>query len=117
MNRPKDQGTRFETWLLRYLSGAGLNARRLAPAGLHDGGDIELVDGHGDVWRLEAKDRERLNIHQELAAIVSKAETAGALPALIWQRRILKAGNSRRTTLEPVVILPLSVWRSGLVDL
>jgi len=117
MNKPKQQGTRFETWLTRYLTAAGLTVHHLRPKGTADQGDLEVLDGFGDRWLIEAKHREHLSAHAALAAASAKAQTAG-LPcaAVIWKRSTLKPGNQRRSpTGEPVVCLPLSTFRSLLV--
>ena len=54
VNRPKDQGTRFESRIVRLLQDAGLYARRLPEGGPNDEGDIELVTDH--YWIIEAKE-------------------------------------------------------------
>ena len=72
VNKPKAQGTRFETRIVQLLQEAGLYAQRLPEGGPNDEGDIEIHTDHRH-FIIETKDRQRLNIHDALAAATTKA--------------------------------------------
>ena len=106
MNKPKAQGTRFETWLVNYFNDkwTGLYAARLPELGLHDQGDIHLESRHTDTWTVEAKARANLNPHLALHKAKQKADTTNV--AVIWKRLTRKQGNTRRTpTGEPIIVI------------
>lgn len=107
MNKPKMQGTTFETWIvnrIKTLGGAVHSVRRLAEGGMHDQGDVEFTDWALDRWVIEAKARERLNVPRELG----KARSKSGVPSrtvLLWKRLTLKEGHTKRTPDgEPVVV-------------
>ena len=89
--KPRDLGTRFETFLVNYWIGRHLVAWRIAEKGTHDEGDIFL---HPD-WTIEAKARANLNVSQTLAKAEQKAQTQNV--AVAWKKLTRKAGNQRRT--------------------
>ena len=104
MNKPKKQGTQFETWLCKELSTyPGIVAERLAEGGSHDVGDIRVTTHSVGTWIVEAKARANLNVHQTLAAARHKA---GHDPAVvIWKKLVRKDGSQRRVTDgEPIVV-------------
>ena len=67
--RPKDQGTRWESELVRRAQDIGILAGRLAEGGITD---------QGDVWLLDTPD-------SELAKV-----------AVAWKRLVPRDGNTRR---------------------
>ncbi len=97
VNKPKAAGTREETWIVNTLQDAGFAAERLAEGGMHDLGDI-LIRGTWHELVVEAKARERLTIHSEVAKAKRKA---GYLKSVvIWKRLVRKPGASRRTPVD-----------------
>lgn len=98
--RPKDLGTRFETFVVNQALDAGLIAERLAEGGSKDLGDVRIAT---DVyWIGEVKDRERLNIHQALEKALDKSGTPDTF--VVWRRMFRKKGNKRRSQDGPVVV-------------
>lgn len=119
MSKNKDQGTRFETYLVNYFTDAGFDARRLAEGGVNDPGDIEVTDAYGDTWVIEAKHRQSLSIHKEYMKILRKAKDRGYVMAgLVWKRTLpKKEGQERRTPAgPPLVVLDLATFTSLLAD-
>ena len=119
MSKNKNQGTRFESALVEYFTELGLEARRLAEGGLLDPGDIELEDGYGDTWVIEAKHRQSLSIHTVYQQVQEKAERAGyLLSALIWKRNPPKKdGQSRRPNSgPPLVVMDLATFGLLVTD-
>jgi hypothetical protein len=102
MNKPKKQGTEWESEIVRRAKEAGFDARRLAEGGSTDEGDVELVSGGGGRMVVEAKHRSNLNVHKELL----KAEGKTKYPTVIfWKRLGRKDGNTRRTADGPPVVV------------
>jgi len=88
VNKPKIQGTAFETLTVNKLNKYGFKARRLAEGGSKDKGDIECENPFID--RLpypkiifEAKHRANLNVHQTLSKAKQKA---GGDVILAWKK-------------------------------
>jgi hypothetical protein len=112
VNKPKAQGTAFETQIVNRAHARGLQAWRLAEGGQRDAGDVVLVDSDGDHWVIEAKHRENLSAHQALHKAQAKADKAD-LPfvayttALIWKRSTSRGQGQRRTPEGTIVILGL----------
>lgn len=103
MNRPRKQGTAWESAFVASATDHGLQARRLPEGGSADEGDVELVDHDGDRWVIECRHRERMNIHRALAK--ARAKAFGGLAAVAWKRTVAKAGNTRRSADgEPVIV-------------
>ena len=79
VNKPKIQGTRFETLIVNKLNDYGFKAKRLAEGGSQDEGDIECFNTFQSLLPyprvvLEAKHRANLNVHQTLAKAKEKAK-------------------------------------------
>jgi len=96
VNKPKIQGTAFETLTVNKLNEYGFKARRLAEGGSKDLGDIECENTFAGLIPnpkiiLEAKHRQNLNVHQTLA---KAKEKAGGDVILTWKKTI-KKNNSR----------------------
>lgn len=80
--KPKDQGTRWETMLVRTARTYGLDAERLPESGVNDEGDLRI-----NHWIVEAKHRRQLNIHDALHKAQLKA--GDSRPAAVaWKRRV-----------------------------
>lgn len=98
--RPKDLGTKHETRIVNAAQDAGLIAERIAEGGQYDIGDVRIWAE--DEWILEAKDRERLNVHQALENAQLKSGTTRT--AVVWRRMVRKPGNTNRTQDGPIVV-------------
>jgi hypothetical protein len=111
VNKPKMQGTAFESWLVTSFNqlvpwGA---ARRIAEGGANDEGDITYLDGFNQRWVIEAKATQTLNVTR----VLGKArEKGGTYTVLAWKRLTRSKGNSKRTPDgEPiVVVVPWAIW-------
>lgn len=102
VNKPKKQGTTFETAQVNLINKYNIHhkARRLAEGGNRDEGDIEFfrVDYMlpSERWIMEAKNRQAFNLHQGLAKAKRKA---GKYPVVIAWKKLKKVkGQKRRTT-------------------
>jgi Holliday junction resolvase len=98
VNKPKIQGTAFETLTVNKLNEYGFKAKRLAEGGSNDKGDIECENTFSDVLPypkiiLEAKHRQNLNVHQTLA---KAKEKAGGDVILAWKKTIRKNDSKVR---------------------
>jgi len=98
VNKPKIQGTAFETLTVNKLNEYGFIARRLAEGGSKDLGDIECENTFAGVIPnpkiiFEAKHRANLNVHQTL----SKAkEKANGDVVLAWKKTKRKNNSKVR---------------------
>lgn len=98
MSKPKAQGTRHESWIVKELDAVGITARRLAEGGSEDEGDVEAVI-NGTRWVLEGKARQNLNVQKTLGKARKKA--GGDTPvAVIWKRLVKVAGYQNRQPVE-----------------
>jgi len=106
--RPKDQGTRLETWLKLEAQDWGLMAERLAEGGRYDLGDVEILTNQR--WIIECKDRQQLNIHEALTTARLKAPDSQV--AVLWKRMKRKPGNQRRFQVggEPIVAMTVPAF-------
>lgn len=98
VNKPKIQGTAFETLTVNKLNEYGFKAKRLAEGGSNDKGDIECENTFSDTLPypkiiLEAKHRQNLNVHQTLA---KAKEKAGGDVILAWKKTIRKNDSKVR---------------------
>jgi hypothetical protein len=112
MSKARDQGTRFETWIVDKMNEALFPfspARRIAEGGINDEGDITYFDGFNQRWVVEAKATQTLNVTRVLGKARKKG---GRYTVLIWKRLTRSAGNSKRTPDgEPVVVVvPFELW-------
>jgi hypothetical protein len=111
--RPKDQGTKAETDVVRHCHLHNLQAWRLAEGGIKDAGDVAVKTRDGDHWILEVKHREALSPHQTLRLACNKVEKADlpfavAGTALVWKRSTSRGEGKRRVPQGTVVVLTLS---------
>lgn len=106
MSKPKAQGTRHESWIVKELDAVGITARRIAEGGSADEGDVETTI-NGTRWVLEGKATQTLNVQKILGKARKKA--GGTTPvAVIWKRLVKVAGMTNRQPVEgerTVVIL------------
>jgi hypothetical protein len=113
--KPKAQGTRAETRIIRLHQAWRLDAKRLAEGGKNDEGDVEVI-GYlantieadlGPNLRVvgEVKDREKLNAPEALQKAMLKSGTYRT--ALFWSQPI-KGGLIRRR--KRVVVISESFW-------
>lgn len=106
MSKPKAQGTRHESWIVKELDAIGVTARRIAEGGSADEGDVEAFI-NGERWVLEGKATQTLNVQKILGKARKKA--GGSTPvAVIWKRLVKVAGMVNRQPVEgerTVVIL------------
>ena len=73
VNKPKIQGTNFETKTVNLLKANGFKANRIAEGGINDEGDIECFTTNDRII-LEAKHRANLNVHQTLHKAKGKTD-------------------------------------------
>ena len=106
MSKPKAQGTRHESWIVKELDAVSISARRLAEGGSEDEGDVEATI-NGTRWVLEGKATQSLNVQKILGKARRKA--GGSTPvAVVWKRLVKVAGYQNRQPVEgerTVVIL------------
>ena len=112
VNKPKMQGTAFESWLVTKLNEALFPfspARRIAEGGSNDEGDIAYFDGFNQRWVIEAKATQTLNVTRVLGKARAKG---GKYTVLAWKRLTRSKGNTNRTPDgEPiVVVVPWELW-------
>ena len=98
VNKPKIQGTAFETLTVNKLNDYGFKAKRLAEGGSKDEGDIECEVPFTSILPyprviLEAKHRANLNVHQTLA---KSKEKAGGDVILAWKKTKRKNNSKVR---------------------
>jgi len=92
VNKPKIQGTRFETGTVNLLKSWGYKAYRLAEGGLKDEGDVQVELPKEVIF--ECKARQNLNIHQTYSKAKQKA---GDKPlVLAWKKLVNKGSSARR---------------------
>ena len=115
MGKSKAQGTKWETRIvtdLHHALGHERMAWRLAEGGSTDPGDIATII-NGEHWIIEAKHRERLNIHDAIKKARAKVAAAD-LPfypyrtVLIWKRTDRSGGTSK--PVGAVVVMDYNDW-------
>jgi len=95
--RPKDKGTRRETWVVRLLQDAGLDAQR-AP---NNSPSLDVTSKAGPFpLYIEVKDRANLNLHETLGTVQEKYPSA--IPHVVWHRT--KKGEKRRVPAGPTLV-------------
>jgi len=106
MNRPKSQGTAWESWLVNRFMSIGLYSRRLPEGGSLDRGDLEVVTNTSGTFIIEAKSTQTLNVTRVLNKARIKSGD-GVMCVLIWKRLVkLKDGQKkRRPDGEPMVVV------------
>lgn len=100
VNKPKIQGTAFETLTVKKLNliHPKFKARRLAEGGMNDEGDIECKIDNGFIPKprivFEAKHRANLNVHQTLHKAKNKSKDT---VILAWKKTKRQNNNVNRT--------------------
>ncbi len=110
-NKPKQQGTRHESWIVNELEAVEINARRLAEGGSEDEGDVEAFLA-GDRWVLEGKARQTLNVQATLGKARRKA--GGGRVAVVWKRLVKVAGMNKRQPVEGERVVVILGWEDFL---
>ena len=96
VNKAKKQGTKYESNIVSRLNQfKRFKAQRLAEGGSLDKGDIELIINNKDVYYIEAKARQNLNVHQSLDKAIQKSKSENTL--LFWKKLKLQKGHTKRT--------------------
>lgn len=109
VNKPKNQGTAWESAIVAAAQAFGIPAERIAEGGVNDLGDVRILTDDGTVWIVEAKHRNALNIHDTLNKAIAKSGTRNT--AVIWKRSVRKKGNKRRTQVGvPVVAMEVETF-------
>lgn len=98
--RPKDLGTRTETYVVRAAQNAGLIAERLAEGAVNDRGDVRIYTD--TEWIIEVKHRMNLNVPQALEKALLKSGTLDT--AVVWRKMARKTGNTNRTQDGPIIV-------------
>ena len=107
MNKPKMQGTAFESWMVKWLEKIPEVTwpRRIAEGGAKDIGDVTWEDYAGLTWVGECKATQTLNVTR----VLSKARLKSPDPkttVLLWKRLTRSKGNTNRTPDgEPIVVV------------
>jgi len=106
VNKPKIQGTRFETQTKELLQSWGYKAYRLAEGGMADEGDVQAEINNGSLpiteMIFECKARQALNIHQTYA---KAKEKAGSKPLVLAWKKLTRKGNNKKRTADGVPTL------------
>ena len=103
MNKPKQQGTRLETFVAKLLGG-----ERLPEGGKNDKGDV-VFKWNGIDFFVECKARQSLSVTRELATAIRKSKTD--FTALIWKRLVKTEKSKRQPDGVPIVVcLPLETF-------
>ena len=98
-NKPKIQGTRFESATRDLLKSWGFKAYRLAEGGLKDEGDVQVE--LPDEVIFECKARQNLNIHQTY----HKAKQKTDKPVILAWKKLVNKGSSVRRGADGVTTL------------
>lgn len=105
VNKPKNQGTAWESAIVAAAQAVGLQAERIAEGGSNDLGDVRIITQDGTEWIIEAKHRNALNIHETMQKAIVKSGTRNT--AVWWKRTARKKGNTRRSQVGiPSVSMP-----------
>jgi hypothetical protein len=106
-NKPKQQGTRHESWIVNQFADRNIEARRIAEGGSADEGDVEthIV---GERWVLEGKARQNLNVQATLGKARRKA--GGSRVAVVWKRLVRVAGMTNRQPVEGERVVVVLGW-------
>ena len=99
VNKPKIQGTRFESATRDLLKSWGFKAYRLAEGGLKDEGDVQVE--LPDELVFECKARQNLNIHQTYYKATQKTDK----PVILAWKKLINKGSSVRRSPDGVTTL------------
>lgn len=105
VNKPKIQGTRFETATVNLLKSWGFKSYRLAEGGMKDEGDVQVEIFNGILPQpeiiLECKARQNLNIHQTYHKATQKTDK----PVILAWKKLVNKGSSARRSPDGVTTL------------
>lgn len=89
MSRSKDAGTRFETWVARWLSDVFGDARidRMALHGAHDRGDVSGIYAHGQKVVVECKNCRSLKLSKWISETEDERDNSDALAGVCFIKR------------------------------
>tara|TARA_B100001996_G_scaffold379176_1_gene364505 strand:+ start:391 stop:750 length:360 start_codon:yes stop_codon:yes gene_type:complete len=99
VNKPKIQGTKFESATRDLLLDWGFKAYRLAEGGLKDEGDVQVE--LPDEVVFECKARQNLNIHQTYYKASEKTDK----PIILAWKKLINKGSSVRRSSDGVTTL------------
>ena len=99
VNKPKIQGTRFETATVNLLKSWGFKSYRLAEGGMKDEGDVQVE--LPDEVIFECKARQILNIHQTYYKATQKTDK----PVILAWKKLVNKGSSARRSPDGVTTL------------
>ena len=106
MNKPKKQGTAYETELRLLFQdrlGPGWDITRMADGGSLDEGDLLLRHlSTGYAFIIEAKNVGQMNIHTEVNNAIIAARDKPT--AVAWRRLKKQPGNEKRTRVGPDIV-------------
>ena len=104
-NKPKIQGTKFESATRDLLLDWGFKAYRLAEGGLKDEGDVQVEIDNGILPKpevvFECKARQNLNIHQTYHKATQKTDK----PVILAWKKLVNKGSSVRRSPDGVTTL------------
>ena len=93
MNKPKRQGTAFETFMVDLLASLGFKVERLAEGGSKDEADLRMIVNGVEVY-VECRARERMNVPRALYK--ARGKTGQRPTVLAWKRLVKKPDLKRR---------------------
>lgn len=99
VNKPKIQGTKFESATRDLLLDWGFKAYRLAEGGLKDEGDVQVE--LPDEVVFECKARQNLNIHQTYYKATQKTDK----PIILAWKKLVNKGSSARRSADGIATL------------
>jgi hypothetical protein len=85
-NPPRVKGTKWETAIVNTLLSRGILAKRKAPSGNQDKGDIELLNSLSGIV-IEAKNTVRASLAEKVDQAVKEAANAGVPVGVVWDHR------------------------------
>ena len=103
VNKPKIQGTKFESATRDLLLNWGFRAYRLAEGGFKDEGDVQVE--LPDEVVFECKARQNLNIHKTY----HKASQKTNKPLILAWKKLVNKGSSARRSPDGVTTLYIIV--------
>lgn len=107
MSKSKQQGTAFESWMVKWLNAIDPMhfARRIAEGGSADEGDVTWEDYAGAEWIGECKATQTLNVTRVLEKARKKSPYSQRT-VLFWKRLTRSKDNKKRTPDgTPVVVV------------
>jgi hypothetical protein len=103
VSRSKSIGTAIESAVVKFLTQMGLNARRVALAGVNDEGDVHVVSPAGRTTVIECKGGKQTHNptrqqvadwYQEAVNELANVGIDGDIPVLVYKRKGSGAANA-----------------------